>query len=138
MERANPAAPNVAGTIGADSPPMASPEPASGTGLRTDGGRRPLSVRDGLVVVRLFAGVKDVFGEKEIRAPLEEAQDVGRLLRSICTSPDQERALYDEVHALRKDITVLVNGRRIHFLDGEETALSDGDVVSLFPPLYGG
>ena len=33
---------------------------------------------------------------------------------------------------------MLVNGRNILFLDGLATTLRDGDVVSVFPPVYGG
>jgi len=36
------------------------------------------------------------------------------------------------------DVNVLKNGRNIHFLNGLETPLSEGDVIALFPPAAGG
>jgi len=97
-----------------------------------------MSAQEVAVTVRLFAGIKDVFREGAITVPLGQAADVGHLLQSICTSPARERAVYDGDGRVRKDVTVLVNGRHMRFLDGPQTKLRDGDDVRLFPPMYGG
>ena len=94
--------------------------------------------QDQEVTVKLFASVKDAFGLGEMRVTLEEGHDVGRLLESICTSPQRVHSVYDENRTLRQDVTVLVNGRSIVFLDRLRTALKEGDTVSVFPPVYGG
>ncbi len=39
---------------------------------------------------------------------------------------------------LREMVKVLVNGRDVRGLDGLDTELHDGDVVSFFPPVAGG
>ena len=97
-----------------------------------------MRAREAAVTVKLFATIKDVFREGEICVPLGRAADVGHLLQSICTSPARERAVYDHDRILRKDVTVLVNGRHMRYLDGLQTRLVEGDDVRLFPPLYGG
>lgn len=39
---------------------------------------------------------------------------------------------------LKGGVTVMVNGRNIRFLDGNETELEGGDTVTVFPPIGGG
>jgi len=38
----------------------------------------------------------------------------------------------------RWSLIILINGRNIEFLGGEDAELKDGDVITLFPPLAGG
>ena len=97
-----------------------------------------MCAQEAAVTVKLFASIKDVFREAAIAVPLGQAPDVGHLLQGICTSPARERAIYDLDGRVRKDVTVLVNGRHMRFLDGPQTKLRDGDDVRVFPPLYGG
>ncbi len=35
-------------------------------------------------------------------------------------------------------LNVLINGRNIHFLQGHDTVLQDGDTVAFLPPVGGG
>lgn len=90
----------------------------------------------GEVTVKFFADLAQLFGG-EVRRPLGPATDVAGLLGVLCETPARRRALFDG-EALRARFTVLVNGRNILFLDGLSTTLHDGDVVSVFPPVYGG
>lgn len=39
---------------------------------------------------------------------------------------------------LKSGVTVMVNGRNIRFLEGNETELKQGDTVTVFPPIGGG
>ncbi len=89
------------------------------------------------VTVKFFADLAQVFG-KEVRPPSRPATDVAGLLGGLCDTEGRRRALFAGPGELRERLTVLVNGRNILFLDGLSTALRDGDVVSVFPPVYGG
>jgi len=90
----------------------------------------------GEVEVRFFADLAQAFG-KEVTRPVGPATDVVALLGGLCDTPGRRGALF-QGEALRERLTVLVNGRNILFLDGLSTSLHDGDVVSVFPPVYGG
>ncbi len=93
---------------------------------------------DGHVRVRVFAGLRDVFGAGAMVYATHCVSDVGRLLARLCDSEAKRRALLDESGRLRKEITLLVNGRNVTFLRREATELKAGDEVHVFPPVYGG
>jgi MoaD family protein len=93
---------------------------------------------DSEVVVSFFATMRDAFGSDEVSVPLERAGSVRDLLDGLCTTPGRERAVRDERGALRRDLTLLVNGHHIGALGGLDTPLKSGDVVSVFPQLFGG
>lgn len=90
------------------------------------------------VVVSFFATIRDAFGDDEVSVPMERARSVRHLLDGLCTSPGREQAVHDERGALRRDLTLLVNGHHIGALGGLDTPLKSGDVVSVFPQLFGG
>lgn len=46
--------------------------------------------------------------------------------------------LYDDQGQLRRFINFYVNDEDIRFLDGENTALKDGDEISIVPAIAGG
>lgn len=52
--------------------------------------------------------------------------------------PGMTERLYDEKGALRRFINFYVNDEDIRFLDGDKTALKDGDEVSIVPAIAGG
>jgi sulfur-carrier protein len=93
---------------------------------------------DSEVTVSFFATMRDAFGRNEVAVPLENAHSVRDLLDGLCTSPSRERAVRDERGALRGDLTLLVNGHHVDALGGLDSPLKDGDVVSVFPQLFGG
>jgi molybdopterin synthase sulfur carrier subunit len=39
---------------------------------------------------------------------------------------------------IRDFVNILKNGRNVHFLNGLDTPLEEGDVIALFPPVAGG
>jgi molybdopterin converting factor small subunit len=77
------------------------------------------------VTVRLFATFRDFLPQHAVRSSLcievDERQSVQGLLHGLCVPDDLPRI-------------VLING----FYASEESLLTDGDVVSVFPPLVGG
>lgn len=51
--------------------------------------------------------------------------------------PDMSRVLYGEGAELKSFIRVFLNDRDIQSAQGEQTALADGDVLTIFPPIAG-
>jgi MoaD family protein len=39
---------------------------------------------------------------------------------------------------LRDFVNILKNGRNVHFINGLDTTLDEGDLIALFPPVAGG
>jgi molybdopterin synthase sulfur carrier subunit len=52
--------------------------------------------------------------------------------------PGMKERLVDESGALRRFINIYVNEEDIRFMQGERTALKDGDQVSIVPAIAGG
>ena len=102
------------------------------------GGAGEVARSGGVVVVSFFATMRDAFGSNELSVPLERAHSVRDLLDGLCTSPSRERVVRDERGELRRGLTLLVNGHHVDSLGGLDSALQGGDVVSVFPQLFGG
>ncbi len=85
-----------------------------------------------------------------IPTPLQEftqQQDAveieGGSVRAVLDDLDRRFAgirqrLYDDEGKLRRFVNIYVNQEDIRFLQGEETAVSDGDEVSIVPAIAGG
>ena len=54
------------------------------------------------------------------------------------TYPGLKNRLCDEKGDLRRFVNIYVNEEDIRFLNGKETALKDGDEVSIVPAIAGG
>jgi molybdopterin converting factor small subunit len=64
---------------------------------------------------------------------------IAELLESLETScPGIKGRICDEQGELRRFVNFYVNSEDIRFLDGINTALSDGDEVSIIPAIAGG
>ncbi|MEO0854363.1 MAG: MoaD/ThiS family protein [Cyanobacteria bacterium J06648_11] len=63
-------------------------------------------------------------------------QDLLDSLESAC--PGIKARLCDESGELRRFVNFYVNNEDIRFLDGSQTALKDGDEVSIIPAIAGG
>lgn len=93
---------------------------------------------DSFVRVKLFAGLRDVFGRGEICVPAVRAPDAARLLEALSDTPERRRHLLHESGAVREGLVFLLNGRNIGLPAGVTAELSAGDEVALFPPVGGG
>ncbi len=68
-----------------------------------------------------------------------EGTTIGELLDSLEAScPGIKARLCDEQGHLRRFVNFYVNSEDIRFLNGEQTALQDGDEVSIVPAIAGG
>ncbi len=72
-----------------------------------------------------------------------EVEATGGTVREILDSLDKSYSglkdrLYDEKGQLRRFINFYVNDEDIRFLQGENTAVKDGDEISIVPAIAGG
>jgi molybdopterin synthase sulfur carrier subunit len=67
------------------------------------------------------------------------AKDVSQLLAALeAKHPGLKERLCDDSGKLRRFVNVYLNEEDIRFLQGEATALKDGDEVSIVPAIAGG
>jgi molybdopterin synthase sulfur carrier subunit len=90
------------------------------------------------VKLRLFGDLAEVFKAREEALEVERASSLRGLLQLTCHCYERRRKIFDSAGELRSDLNVLRNGRNIRFLNGIDTELDDGDVVSVFPRMFGG
>lgn len=93
------------------------------------------------MTVKFFAYLRDpeFAGCKEMTLPV--CSDVAQLGRNLSTRFG--RKFHDEFFAegeteLGERVIVMVNGRRVEFLNGIHTPLRDTDLVQIFPVVAGG
>ncbi|MEW5722748.1 MAG: ubiquitin-like small modifier protein 1 [Thermodesulfobacteriota bacterium] len=90
------------------------------------------------VQVDFYGAVQQVFGDKSTRVSVGPAPTVRAVLERLCTTAERRGKIFDPSGGLRPEVTVMKNGRNVLFLNGLETEVSEGDVVALFPPTFGG
>ena len=79
---------------------------------------------------------KVVDGQREFA---EEGSTVGELIENIERRyPGFRKQLVDDSGELHRFVNIYLNDEDIRYLGGAETALSDGDSVSILPALAGG
>jgi len=89
------------------------------------------------VTVKLPTQLRDATGgQAEVSG---EGATVGEVLESLYGrfEPLRER-LTDDEGGLRRFVNVYVGGEDIRFLDGLDTAVEDGDEVTILPAVAGG
>ena len=74
----------------------------------------------------------------EAETTVEEAGTVGEVLDGLYERYDGLRERIAEDGDLRRFVNVYVGGEDIRFLDGLETAVEDGDEVTILPAVAGG
>lgn len=89
------------------------------------------------ITLQLSALLRDYVGGKgEL---VLDARDVRALLRTLeVEHPKIHRSICDDTGALRRHVNVFVNSDHIRDLDGLDTRLKPGDVISLFQAVSGG
>jgi MoaD family protein len=88
------------------------------------------------VTVKIPAQLRGVTaGEGEVEV---EGDTVGEALDAVFDEHEDLRARITEDGTLRRFVNVYVSGEDIRFQEGLETALSDGDEVTILPAVAGG
>ncbi|MBP3876540.1 MAG: MoaD/ThiS family protein [Lachnospiraceae bacterium] len=93
------------------------------------------------MTIRFFAYYRDpeYTGRKEMTmAAPHTVRDLGDALCSQFGSPFAEEFFNSGRTAPGDRIIIMINGRRVEFLDGLDTLLRESDVVQLFPVVAGG
>jgi len=75
-------------------------------------------------------------GQGEVEA---QANNIASMIETLNNAhPGFKDRLCDESGELRRFVNIYVNEEDIRFLKGKETALNDGDEVSIVPAIAGG
>ena len=91
------------------------------------------------LALRFFATFREAVGTKEIERTFDAEATVGDVLAAIEDEfPELAGDILDDDGDIQPHLTVLRNGREVVHLDGTATELSDGDRLSIFPPVAGG
>ena len=88
------------------------------------------------VTVLLHGAYRDFAGAS--RAEVDAATVREALDGAVAAYPSLRERLRDERGRLREHLNVFANAEDVRRLDGEATALRDGDVVHLIPAISGG
>jgi MoaD family protein len=89
------------------------------------------------VSVKIPAQLRTVTGG-EAEAVVEDVTTVGEVLDGLYDRYDGLRDRIAEDGDLRRFVNVYVQGEDIRFLDGLDTAVEDGDEVTILPAVAGG
>lgn len=88
--------------------------------------------------LRFFANYREAVGQKTVDWDVEDGDTVGDLLRALEAEYDELDGELIEDGSVRSQVNILLNGRNVLHEDGLATPFSDGDTVSVFPPVAGG
>ena len=90
-----------------------------------------------MVKVRIPTPLRPVTkGQGEVQA---EGANITEMIEGLNTAhPGPKDRLCDENGELRRFVNIYVNEEDIRFLKGKDTALKDGDEVSIVPAIAGG
>ena len=89
------------------------------------------------ITVKVFGGLRESFRGGGQPLLLPSASTLAALLCELqITFPDGHAKLTAGLDA--GYLNVLINGRNVRFLQGNETPLHDGDTVAFLPPVGGG
>jgi sulfur-carrier protein len=90
------------------------------------------------ITVKSFATLREVM-DMQIRLDLPAGATIRSLLADLTGRyRGLDELLFTAPGVLRDLVNILKNGRNIHFLEGLDTPLDDGDLIALFPPVAGG
>jgi len=91
------------------------------------------------IELRFFANFRSAVGQKTVEREYSDGATVGEVLAEIEDEwPEMAGDILDEDGSIRPQLSVLKNGREVVHMDGPDTPLSDGDRLSVFPPVAGG
>ncbi len=87
--------------------------------------------------MRFFANYRDAVGQKTVVREYEGVTTVGDVLERL-DDEYEGLELFADDGSLRDYVTIMRDGRDVAHVDGLETTLEGGEVLSVFPPVAGG
>jgi molybdopterin converting factor small subunit len=91
------------------------------------------------IAIEISFSFKREVDEREIVLDLPERSSAADAMRALVKRYPQIRdRLFDAEGAILRHINALINGGNVAFRQGFETALCDGDRLTLLPPVGGG
>ncbi len=91
------------------------------------------------VEVHVFFPFRAEIGDGPILLDLPDGANVAQAVTALVERyPQLRERIFDPEGRVRRHVSALVNGTSIQFKQGFATALSDGDVLTLLPPVGGG
>ncbi len=92
-----------------------------------------------ITVVRLYASLRELPGERDIDVALPDGATVRDLLsRLVELRPGLSHRLLDQDGNIPRFVNVFLNGRDIRYLSGLDTPVTSHDEVTILPPAAGG
>jgi len=89
-----------------------------------------------MIQVKLFGGLQRKVGTTAVIIPGSNIQE---LLQNLFVShPELKTAILDNQNQLQPHVRIMVNGHDIEFKAGLKTAVTEQDVIAIFPPIAGG
>jgi len=90
-----------------------------------------------MIKIGYFALIREMTGKKEETLGLFST--AGDLMNSLCdTYGAKFRDFCMDGKSISRNVNILVNGKHIQHLAGDETPLKDDDEISIFPLIGGG
>lgn len=91
------------------------------------------------VEVHLYFPFREEIGTEPVLLEVPRGADVAAAVASLVARYPQLRdRIYDAEGRIHRHVSALVNGTSIQFKQGFATLLTDGDVLTLLPPVGGG
>lgn len=89
--------------------------------------------------VKFFAALWEITGEKETEIDAKGITVKELLYKLFERYGDKlKKEIMENDDKVRDHYVILVNGRNIVFLNGIDTKIDDGALISIFPPVGGG
>ncbi|MDD1724508.1 MAG: MoaD/ThiS family protein [Methanospirillum sp.] len=89
------------------------------------------------ITITCYARFRDAFGEEQILT-LPEGATISDAVQQLARTGDPAELLIDEEGSIRSYVMIMYRSERISIKDAETLVLSNGDNLTLFPPVSGG
>jgi len=91
------------------------------------------------VFVRFYAHLGDLVGRKEkFEVELDDGAVISHVLDELVLDQKIREHIFDDNKQLNSDITLMINGREIKFIEGIDSVVKSDDEISIFPMVAGG